>query len=148
MTFGEKLKQERQKKGWSQEDLAKKLYVSRQAISKWETAQNYPDIEILLQIGDLFGLTVDELLRSDAELKQKVINDSRQLAHPRLKFLFDVVFLLGFALMIIRLAVVLLNRFTDWPVSLYGGALFWNFGPFLFLIVGAIGSNILKEKFV
>lgn len=147
MIFGERLKQERQKKGWSQEELAQKLYVSRQAISKWETAQNYPGIEILLQISDLFGLTVDELLRSDEELKKKVINDGRHLAHPNLKIFFDITFLIGFALMVLRLGVFLINRFTTMDVALFGEGLFWNLGTFLLLVVGGIGSDFLKGRF-
>lgn len=42
MIFAEKLKTERSKKGWSQEELAEKLFVSRQSVSKWENGQNYP----------------------------------------------------------------------------------------------------------
>jgi transcriptional regulator with XRE-family HTH domain len=121
--------------------------VSRQAISKWENAQNYPSIEIIIKISDLFGLTVDELLRSDEALKKKVINDSKQLAHPKLKFLLDVAFLIGFALMVVKFVVFLLNRFTDLEVNLLGGSFLWNVAIFILLIGAGMGSNILKEKY-
>lgn len=77
MFFGDKLKKEREKKGWSQEYLATKIHVSRQSVSKWETGKNYPNIEVIIDLSDLFGITIDELLRSDRELKEKIIQDSK-----------------------------------------------------------------------
>lgn len=78
MYFGDKLKKEREKRGWSQEYLAEKIYVSRQSVSKWETNKNYPSIEIIIHLSDLFNITIDELLRSDDKLTKKVIQDSKQ----------------------------------------------------------------------
>ncbi|ALS25852.1 Xre family transcriptional regulator [Paenibacillus sp. 32O-W] len=49
MIFGEKLKAERTKKGWTQDELAEKLFVSRQSVSKWEKGLNYPSIEIIIK---------------------------------------------------------------------------------------------------
>lgn len=77
MFFGSKIKNEREKRGWSQEDLAEKLYVSRQSVSKWETGKNYPSIEVIIDLSDLFVITIDELLRSDEKLKEKIIQDSK-----------------------------------------------------------------------
>lgn len=147
MNFGDKLKTERSNNGWSQEQLAEKLFVSRQSVSKWENSQNYPSIEIILKISDLFGVTVDELLRSDEELTKKVIKDSKQLAHPRLKFTFDIVFCVGFAVLVIKLAVLLLNKLAGQDIPLFGGTFFWNFGSLILMIGGGLGSNMLKEKY-
>lgn len=61
MIFGEKLKNERKNNGWSQEELAERLFVSRQSVSKWENGQNYPSIEIIIKLSDLFGLTIDDM---------------------------------------------------------------------------------------
>lgn len=134
--------------GWSQEELAAKLFVSRQSVSKWENGQNFPSIEVIINLSDLFGVTIDELLRSDEELTKKVITDSRRLAYPRLKSLFDILFLAGIVLMLIKLGVLLLNKLSPLDITLYGGSVLWNFGS-LFLMVGAgIGSSILKEKFI
>ncbi|MFB5553353.1 helix-turn-helix domain-containing protein [Bacillus cereus] len=77
MFFGDKLKKEREKKGWSQEYLATKIHVSRQSVSKWETGKNYPNIGVIIDLSDLFGITIDELLRSNRELKEKIIQDSK-----------------------------------------------------------------------
>ena len=146
-TFGEKLRQERSKRGWSQEELAEKLYVSRQSVSKWENGQNYPSIEIIIKISDLFGLTIDELLRSDEELTQKVIRDSRQLAYPRLKFAFDCLTVIGIIILLVKIATVIVSKVASWEVALPGGSFIWNFGSLLLLIGGTIGSNVLKDKY-
>ena len=53
------------KKELNQEELAEALYVSRTAISKWESGRGYPNIESLKQIAKFFGLTIDELLSGD-----------------------------------------------------------------------------------
>ena len=65
MEFNEKLQELRKREGMTQEELAGKLYVSRTAISKWESGRGYPNIESLKAIARLFSVTVDELLSSD-----------------------------------------------------------------------------------
>ena len=69
MNFSEKIKSKRKEFGMSQEQLAEKIGVSRQAITKWETDGGMPDIENILLIASLFGTTVDELLSSEKKLK-------------------------------------------------------------------------------
>lgn len=54
--------------------------------------KNYPSIEIIIHLSDLFSITIDELLRSDEELTQKIIEDSKQLAYPKWKVFFDSLF--------------------------------------------------------
>ena len=98
MYFGDKLKKEREKRGWSQEYLAEKIYVSRQSVSKWETNKNYPSIEIIIHLSDLFNITIDELLRSDDKLTKKVIQDSKQhfsMLSLIIKVIFGMLFSLG-----------------------------------------------------
>ena len=63
MTLAEKLLDLRTKNGLSQEDLAEKMEVSRQSVSKWETAQSVPDLDRIIKLADLFGVSVDELVR-------------------------------------------------------------------------------------
>lgn len=65
MTFGEKMRTLRKQTGLSQEKLAEKLSGSRQAITKWETESGIPDIENLMTISALFGVSVDELLSNE-----------------------------------------------------------------------------------
>lgn len=65
MKFGEKLQKLRKEKGMSQEELAARLHVSRQAVSKWENDQGYPETEKMLMIGNIFSVTMDYLLKDE-----------------------------------------------------------------------------------
>ena len=70
MILADKIIAMRKKNGWSQEELAEKMEVSRQAVSKWESAQTVPDLNKILQLGELFGVTTDYLLKDDLELEE------------------------------------------------------------------------------
>ena len=65
MVFGEKLQQLRKKNGMSQEQLAAQITVSRQAVSKWELGESIPDTENILQLSELFKVSIDYLLKSN-----------------------------------------------------------------------------------
>ena len=65
MILAETIIQLRKQAGWSQEELADKLGVSRQAISKWESAQSVPDLNRILDMSRLFGVSTDILLKDD-----------------------------------------------------------------------------------
>ena len=67
MILADKIIRHRKKNGWSQEELAEKMNVSRQAVSKWESAQAVPDIDKILMLGKLFGVTTDYLLKEEIE---------------------------------------------------------------------------------
>ncbi len=69
MNFGEKLKSLRIKHELSQENLAEKLNVSRQAITKWETQNSMPDIENLKSIATIFDVTTDSLIYDEEEIE-------------------------------------------------------------------------------
>ena len=71
MTFGEKLQGLRQKAGMSQDALAEKLDVSRQAVSRWERDETMPETEKVVALADLFGVTTDYLLRPDQGKQEK-----------------------------------------------------------------------------
>ena len=77
MEFNEKLQELRKKEGLTQEELAQSLYVSRTAISKWESGRGYPNIDSLKAIAKFFGVTVDELL-SGEELLTIAEEDTKQ----------------------------------------------------------------------
>lgn len=67
MILADKIINERKKSGWSQEELAEQLSVSRQSISKWEGAQAIPDIQKIIKMAELFGVTTDYLLKDELE---------------------------------------------------------------------------------
>ena len=67
MILADKIINERKKNGWSQEELAEKLSVSRQSVSKWEGAQAVPDLQKIINMADIFGVTTDYLLKDELE---------------------------------------------------------------------------------
>ena len=67
MIFADKLIQLRKKNGWSQEELGELMNVSRQAVSKWEAAQSIPDLERIIKLSHLFGVSTDYLLKDSLE---------------------------------------------------------------------------------
>ena len=72
MILAEKIMEERKKNGWSQEELAEKLSVSRQAVSKWESAQSIPDLQRVIQLSEIFGVNTDYLLKDECETPQPI----------------------------------------------------------------------------
>ena len=68
MNFNQKLQELRKQKGLTQEELAKTLYVSRTAVSKWESGRGYPNIDSLKAIAKFFSMTVDDLISTDEML--------------------------------------------------------------------------------
>lgn len=77
MTFGKKLKKLRLDNNLTQDELAEKIYVTRTAISKWETDKGYPSIDSLKQLSNLFQIGFDELI-SDADVENKRLLDEMQ----------------------------------------------------------------------
>lgn len=67
MILAEKIMKLRKQQGWSQEELAVQLRVSRQSVSKWESGASIPDLDKILQLGELFGVSTDFLLKDDRE---------------------------------------------------------------------------------
>lgn len=120
MEFNNKLYNLRKQKGFSQEELANRLNVSRQTVSKWELGDSTPDMEKLIAISDLFEVSLDELVKDKVpsnigeapakseildELKQKVFTDeNKRKAKRGLKIaaiILGIIFLLDFISMII-----------------------------------------------
>lgn len=70
MILADKIINLRKKAGWSQDELASKLNVTRQSVSKWEGAQSIPDMERIVQMSRLFGVTTDYLLKDELETEE------------------------------------------------------------------------------
>ncbi len=73
MNLGKQIKKHRETKGLSQEELAEKIYVSRQTISNWENEKSYPDIHNILLLSVFFDVSLDELVKGDIDTMKKEI---------------------------------------------------------------------------
>ena len=79
MDVGNQIRERRQRLGLSQEELAQRLYVSRVTVSHWETSKTLPDVQSMLLLANLFGTTIDELVRGDVgEMREMVEKNERR----------------------------------------------------------------------
>lgn len=122
MELGQQLKAHRKELGISQDELAEKIFVSRQSISNWENNKTYPDIHTLLLLAETFGVSLDELIKGDVEEMKEEIN-----AQERAGFNRDSVCFAIFGIVTV-LSIAPLYAFLD-----YIGCLIWA------LIVGVAG---------
>lgn len=92
MEFNEKLQSLRKRKGLTQEELAECLYVSRTAVSKWESGRGYPNIESLKAISKFFSITLDDLFSSDEilELSEENQKNMKKQFHDLAFGLLDI----------------------------------------------------------
>ena len=128
MILAEKLTRLRKKNGWSQEELADRMEVSRQSVSKWESAQTIPNLEKLLQLAELFGVTTDYLLKDEMEneeFTQEEVSAVRKLslsdANLYLEQRWQASGRIAFAVFLCILSpicLLLLGAMTEPPVSL------------------------------
>ncbi|MFS0661917.1 helix-turn-helix transcriptional regulator [Niallia alba] len=147
MYFSSKIKEERLKHNMSQQQLGEKLNISRQSISKWERGESYPSIELLIKISDIFDITLDELVKGDNSLKEKIIKDSQVLAYPRWKFFFDILLIIGLFIVLGKLCILIGNKLFDLNIVFFRNSLLFNIVPFFMSIIGAIGSETLAKKY-
>lgn len=76
MKFSEKIKEIRKMQNLTQEQFAEKIFISRNAVAKWESDKGYPDIQNLITISEVFEISLDDLIKNDKKLKTKIILDS------------------------------------------------------------------------
>ena len=104
MNLGSQIKRYRNELHLSQEELAEKIFVSRQSVSNWENDKTYPDIKSLLLLSELFSVSLDTLIKGDLEIMKKEI-DAQELA----VFQKDsIIFSILFAVMVIATAPLIL----------------------------------------
>ncbi len=118
MELAAQIKRHRAERGLSQEDLAAKVYVSRQTVSNWETDKTYPDVQSLLLLSVLFDVTIDELIKGDVEAMEKTVEkDWKRMTALSWG---------GTAIAIVGVILFL------------GGITYWNWGPVPSAIIGIL----------
>jgi transcriptional regulator with XRE-family HTH domain len=112
MDFGNQIKQIRKEKNITQEQMAQSLNITRQAVSNWENKRNLPDIEILIKIAKVYGVSLDKLILGDDNMNnmtEKLIKDGSETRKSRLNAISVcvgiVLFILGMICLIIRAIV-------------------------------------------
>lgn len=119
MEFNEKLQELRKQRGISQNELAKSLFVSRTAISKWESGRGYPSIESLKAIATFFSVSVDDLL-SSKEILNLAQNDGREKEKRLQGLIFGLLDTCAALLFFLPLFASRLSGDTVQPSTLFG----------------------------
>lgn len=143
MEFNEKLQRLRKQRGLTQEELAKLLYVSRTAVSKWESGRGYPNIDSLKAIAKAFSVTVDELLSGD-ELLTIAEEEHRQIESQICSRLFGMLDLSA----ALFLALPLFGQRREGGVSAVSLLALreitpWLWAAYLIFALGMISAGIL-----
>lgn len=99
MNISNQIRNHRKRISLSQEELAEKIYVSRQTISNWETGRSYPDVHNLLLLSALYEISIDELIKGDVEIMKEKISNRELHNQTRMMVVF-------FALMFATLPLV------------------------------------------
>ena len=149
MEFHEKLQELRKNRGLTQEELAEGLYVSRTAISKWESGRGYPSIDSLKEISSYFSVTIDELLSSE-KLLSIAERENKTNLRNMCDLLFGLLDVFAFVLIVLPLYpnivdgfVYSVNLFAYTQITLLNRSLYWIM--FVFLVVVGIIKLILTK---
>lgn len=105
--LGKQIKKYRLEAKYSQEELADKVYVSRQTISNWENDKNYPDIKSLVLISDIFHISLDNLIKGDLERMKKEIDKQEYAKFQKNSTIFTILFI---AMLILPIPLVMLFK--------------------------------------
>ncbi len=137
--FYEKLKELRLKGNMTQEELAQKLFVTRNAVSKWETNKGYPNIDTLNDIANLFQVSLDDLIH-DGDVKRITLENAKAISHQQDYLKSGIIFFL-YALLG-TLFPYLLFTYDSSSVMVY----FCILGPISYLFIALISSFICRKK--
>ncbi|MCM1498330.1 MAG: helix-turn-helix transcriptional regulator [Clostridium sp.] len=114
MNLGEQIRKYRTELSLSQDQLAEKLFVSRQSVSNWENDKTYPDIKSLLLLSELFSVSLDQLVKGDVEIMKQEINEQDRADLSRKSAILSILFLA-----ILLLPIPLARFFGWWGLLIY-----------------------------
>lgn len=117
MELNAQIKKYRTELNLSQEELAEKVYVTRQTISNWENGKSYPDIHSLLLLSSLFNVSLDQLIKGDIETMKEIINEQevKEFNH------YGIIYTVHFVLLILSVAPLFmwLEKYAFIPFGIF-----------------------------
>ena len=120
MEISERLKEIRQNAGMTQEEVAEKIMVSRVTVSHWENGKSLPDIVSLISLSDLYSTSLDELLKGDSKMTEKVKKDAKEAKNN--KRLIGITAILVIAVLLVYgVSIIVGGGFKDFCE----GAIWW-----------------------
>ena len=131
MNVGARIKKHREKQNISQDELALKVFVSRQTISNWETNKSYPDIKSLTMLSDIFHVTLDDFIKRDIEEMKKVVSKEKIEKFNIMSYIF-----------LVEMLILMFSAYPLFKIDGYIGAIIWA----MFFVVTFV-TAIIIEKF-
>ncbi len=131
MNVGARIKKHREKQNISQDELALKIFVSRQTISNWETNKSYPDIKSLTMLSNIFHVTLDDFIKGDIEEMKKIVSKEKIKKFNIMGYIF-----------LVEMLILMFSAYPLFKIDGYIGAIIWA----LFFVI-TIVTAIIIEKF-
>ena len=131
MNVGARIKKYREKQNISQDELAMKVFVSRQTISNWETNKSYPDIKSLTMLSNIFHVTLDDFIKGDIEEMKRIVSKEKIEKFNIMSYIF-----------LVEMLIVMLSAYPLFTLDGYIGVIIWA----LFFVITFV-TAIVIEKF-
>ncbi len=131
MNVGARIKKYREKQNISQDELALKVFVSRQTISNWETNKSYPDIKSLTMLSNIFHVTLDDFIKGDIEEMKRIVSKEKIEKFNIMSYIF-----------LVEMLIVMFSAYPLFTLDGYIGVIIWA----LFFVITFV-TAIVIEKF-
>ena len=131
MNVGARIKKYREKQNISQDELALKVFVSRQTISNWETNKSYPDIKSLTMLSNIFHVTLDDFIKGDIEEMKRIVSKEKIEKFNIMSYIF-----------LVEMLIVMFSAYPLFTLDGYIGVIIWA----LFFVIAFV-TAIVIEKF-
>lgn len=137
MKISQVIKDKRKEFGFNQEELADKIFVSKKTISNWETGKTTPDLESILRLSDLFNLSLDELIKGDKSVMEKIKEDTDTVSSNKKIMLIVFTWMVAYLLIFFSEIIFELPKVTNPFVN----------GLFIMLVMTVGVYLLIKSKF-
>ena len=131
MDIGNKIKEYRKMLNMSQDELALKVFVSRQTISNWETSKSYPDIKSLIMLSNIFHVTLDDFIKGDIEEMKRIVSKEKIEKFNIMSYI-----------LLVEMLIVMFSAYPLFTLDGYIGVIIWA----LFFVITFV-TAIVIEKF-
>ena len=131
MNVGARIKKHREKQNISQDELALKVFVSRQTISNWETNKSYPDIKSLTMLSNIFHVTLDDFIKGDIEEMKRIVSKEKIEKFNIMSYIF-----------LVEMLILMFSAYPLFKIDGYIGAIIWA----LLFVITIVTATII-EKF-
>lgn len=131
MNVGARIKKHREKQNISQDELALKVFVSRQTISNWETNKSYPDIKSLTMLSNIFHVTLDDFIKRDIKEMKRIVSKEKIEKFNIMSYIF-----------LAEMLIVMFSAYPLFSLDGYIGVIIWA----LFFVITFV-TAIVIEKF-